>query len=180
LGVGRINVGNPLGDANCTMGLLHWKSKFNSTLLPLEFVLEDEIDQGGMTRGNISSMFWLNWKKGYMLSILCFLVIAITFKTKLQNKKLLAHVAQWKTPKQSNAKWMCAICKWQQLDSIENAKKERCKLKNLYLLIVVFAMKSNLMTNCNKCSTTTTNSSLLPTTMFYNHTSLILCCNFNF
>jgi hypothetical protein len=54
LGVGRINVGNPLGHANCTMGLLHWKSKFDSTLLPFEFVLEDDIDQGGMIRGDIS------------------------------------------------------------------------------------------------------------------------------
>jgi hypothetical protein len=45
------------------MGLLHWKSKFDSTLLSLEFVLEDEIDQGGMIRGNISSMFWLNLKR---------------------------------------------------------------------------------------------------------------------
>jgi len=93
-GVGRINVGNPPRHVNCTMGLLHWKSKFDSTLLPLEFVLEDEIDQGGMTRGDISSIFGSIRKKGNILSILCFLVIAIAFKGKLQNTKLLAHVAQ--------------------------------------------------------------------------------------
>jgi hypothetical protein len=57
-------------------------------LLPFELASKDDIGWGGMTRGDISSMFQFNFKKkNNTLSILWFLVPTIAFKTKPQNKK---------------------------------------------------------------------------------------------
>lgn len=168
------------GTPNCTMGLLHWKSKFDSTLFPFEFILEDEIDQGGMTRGDISSMFWFNLKKRqhifyFMLSNRCHYI-----QNKAPKHKIVGTCGTIKSTKTTKCKTSVHNLQVTTIGLHWKHKKERCRLKNLYLLIVVFVMKSNLMMSHNKHTPTTTNSSLLPTTMFYNHTSLILCCNFNF
>jgi hypothetical protein len=56
-------------------------------LLPFELASKDDIGWGGMTRGDILSMFQLDLKKkDDTLFILCFLVPTIAFKTKPQNK----------------------------------------------------------------------------------------------
>ncbi len=84
-----MNVGNPLWHTNYTMRLLCWKFEFESTCFHLSLLQKMTlISWGGMTRGNISSMFQLDLKKKHnTISILCFLVPTTAFKTKPQTKK---------------------------------------------------------------------------------------------
>jgi hypothetical protein len=63
LGARGMSVSNPPRHTNYIIELLHWKSEFVSTWIPLKFTSEDNIGRGEMTRGDISLTFWLDLKK---------------------------------------------------------------------------------------------------------------------
>jgi len=74
-------------------------------LLPLQLTSKDNISQGGMTKGNISSTFWFDLKKkGNIISTtLCFPIDTIAQQN--QKSKLDAHQKlqmanyEWRTTK---------------------------------------------------------------------------------
>lgn len=61
----KMKVSKSLEHTNCTTRLLHLDSGFDSTLLPLKFISEDDIDWNlnGITNGNALSWLQLNLKK---------------------------------------------------------------------------------------------------------------------
>lgn len=66
-------MGNPLGQTNCITRLLWLKSEFDSTLLPLELVVENGMGLGlvGSKNRQMSSWFLLDWKKLHNITFLC-------------------------------------------------------------------------------------------------------------
>jgi len=82
---GQSNLAHQLNYGIVMLEIWVWKH-----LLPFELTSKDGNGWGGTTRGNISSMFQFDLKKkDNTLSILCFLVPTITFKTKPQNNFFL-------------------------------------------------------------------------------------------
>jgi hypothetical protein len=81
-----INVGNPLWHTNWTMGLLCWKFEFENTCFHLSSPQKMALVEVGWQEETYYRCFNLTWnRKDNTLSILCFLVPTIAFKTKPQN-----------------------------------------------------------------------------------------------
>ncbi len=61
----RMNISKPLEHTNCIIGLMHLDFKFDSTLLPFELALEDNIvvNLSKITKGEVSSELRLYLKK---------------------------------------------------------------------------------------------------------------------
>ncbi len=133
-------MGNPLAETNCITRLLWLKFEFESTLLPLELVVENGMGLGLVRsrRGQVSSWFLLDLKKlDNKKKIVFFPHVSFKpFKSNIYiyihtHKKKQREVEKHKQSKYVNYWFMCIVCYETPTSKVLSKAKHVATLQNI-------------------------------------------------